>query len=438
MNLLFSFLLTLFISPLLSYKFNQYLYKYYFEKGKELNSYLYLIKIDYSLIQIIKGKKEDIILEFIKLIINYNFPISEDFKKILSNIHAGESPENELVKFISPSRDFNMFLSNILTYRLEDPLENKFNNELEESFKVYLKELTTKISIIFFVGIFFPIGLSFFVTFFPIKRIFILISIPIYLFLLNYLFRKFIDIDHYFMGIIKTNSQSERKMFLEFINLIERFSKYLENNISPERAFIKAYFDKNKNNLILKSIINLDLMEFLNGSLDFNELMRIIKNKLDSYRYAIIFNSFRKILEQDARISSNKIKEILIVLKNHIKLERKINVIIKGERIKVYVFIVLLPVILGTLGSLFSFFPLIIDDLLNLQQSTEIIFPAKSYNYFDLLIFLTILLTSNFISTYYFLATVSFKNKNYFLIFTEILLILSFSISLFNISPLII
>ena len=129
---------------------------------------------------------------------------------------------------------------------------------------------------------------------------------------------------------------------------------------------------------------------------------------------------------------------MLIVLRNHIKLERKISTIIRGERIKVYVFIILLPIILGTLGSLFSFFPLITDDLLNLQQSNEIIFPTNSYNPFDLFSFLTILLTSNFISTYYFLATVSFKNKNYFLIFSEILLILSFSISLFNISPLII
>ncbi|TFF85305.1 MAG: hypothetical protein EU518_01435 [Promethearchaeota archaeon] len=439
-NLNFYLLLffSLILSLIISYKFNFYLYNKLLKRGKELTSSLYIIKIDYSLIQITKNKNEDTILEFITLIISYNLPISKKFEEILSNIHSGSLPDMELKEFLSPSIDFNNFKNNIIIQKDHPILEkNEFkNSKLEDDFKVYLRELNTKISIIFFIGIFYPIGLCFLVTFISFNQIILIVSVPIFFLLLNYLFRKFVAIDHYLMGLIRNNKKSEKREFNEILNLIKSFSYYLENNLSPERAFLKAYLDKNEHSLILERRVP-EIQLFLNGSLQFIELMNIFSRKMSSYRFKIIFNSISKMVKENSKMSSKKIRDILKVLNKHLKLERKITMIIKAESIKVYIFIFILPIILGTLGALMSFLPYIMIDLLEINEINEILYLNLNLRFYDLLIFLLILLSSNFISTYYFLATISLKNKNLLLIIGEILLIICFLISINNILPLI-
>lgn len=437
LNALFCLLFSFLISVFISYRFNIYLYKKFLNIGKQLSSYLYLIKIDFSLIQISKHPNEDMILQFIKLIINYNLPIKDDFKNILSRIHSGNNPEKELKRYLSPSVDFNEYLNNLIINNSKLYTNTDYGNTLEENFKIYLRELSTKISLIFFIGIFYPIGLCFFFIFIPFNKLLILFTLPFFFFILNYLFRNFIQIDHYFMGIIKINSIYERKKFYEFIDLIKRFSFYIDKNISPEKAFIITFFEKKNQNQILRSIISSDVFLFLNGSIIFEDLMNSIRKKFESYRYNIIFSSLVKMLKEDSKNTSKKIREILGVLNNHIKLGKKINTIIKGERIKVYLFCFLLPIILGTLGSLLSVLPFITNNLLNFQNINEITILDINIIYFDLCLFFIINSISTFISTYYFLATVSLKNKSYILIFVEILLILTFLISVFNVFPLI-
>ena len=58
---------------------------------------LYLIKIDFSLIQKTMNYNSDSCLNFIKLIKDYKIPIVGNFKTILKRIHEGKKPENELI-----------------------------------------------------------------------------------------------------------------------------------------------------------------------------------------------------------------------------------------------------------------------------------------------------------------------------------------------------
>jgi hypothetical protein len=436
LSILYAILCSVIVSTFISYKFNFYLYKGFLKKGKELTSYLYLIRIDFSLIELAKQNDEGVIMEFIKLIINKQISISEDFKKILSHVHSGAIPEEELRLFESPSNEFNKYLIDIVEDNKNPFFGDDISNSLEDEFKIYMKELSTKISLIFFLGIFFPIGLCIFIIFISFNKAIILVSIPIFLYFLKYLFHNFIKIDHFFMGMIKKNSDYEKKKFCEVLNLINRFSFHLEKNIAPEKAFINAYLEIINSNSILNKILSSEISSFLSGSLSFTQLINSFKNKLDEYRYSLVFNSINRMLKTNSNVSSRKIREIVNVLKNHIKLEKKIENIFRGERIKVFLFTILLPVILGALGSLVSIFPMIIRDFSNIQDINNLTLFKINFSLFDIILLLFVLLFCNFISVYYFFTIISYRKKRFFLIFSEFLLILSFLISLFNIFPL--
>jgi hypothetical protein len=238
------------------------------------------------------------------------------------------------------------------------------------------------------------------------------------------------------MGMIKKNSDYEKKKFFEVLNLIIRFSFHLDKNISPEKAFINAYLEIINPNSILSKILSSEIYSFLSGSLSFTHLINSFKNKLGEYRYSLIFNSINRMLKTNSNVSSRKIREIVNVLKNHIKLEKKIENIFRGERIKVFLFIFLLPVILGALGSLVSIFPMIIRDFSNIQDINNLTLFEINFSLFDIILLLFVLLCSNFISVYYFFTIISYRKKGFFIIFSEVLLILSFLISLLNIFPL--
>ena len=80
-----SFLLALIIS----YSFNQVLKKEIIKKENQLNALLYIVKINFSLIQKSHGDNADHAINFIKLISESRLPISKEFKKLLNKILLG-------------------------------------------------------------------------------------------------------------------------------------------------------------------------------------------------------------------------------------------------------------------------------------------------------------------------------------------------------------
>jgi len=159
-NIFYLCLISLIISVIFTYKFNLYLYNKINNREARINALLYLVKIDFELLEKSLKKNADYCLSFIKLMTHYNIPLSDLFKSILAKIHDGKNPEEELNKIISPSKDFNDYLRGLLINNFQNDkiLAEIEEKTLEKDFKIFLRQVQNKIALLFFVGVFFPIG----------------------------------------------------------------------------------------------------------------------------------------------------------------------------------------------------------------------------------------------------------------------------------------
>ncbi len=428
--LFYSFLFSL----ILSYKFNVYLLNEIQKNESIINAMLSLIKIDFSLIQKSLKKNSDYCINFIKLIKNYNLPISDNFKEILRRTHEGELPEKVLMNILTPSEDFNRYLKDLLTsnFNNESGFVDFKDNTLERKFKIYLRDIESKLSIIFFIGLFFPIGLCFLFSFQLINLIFTILSIPLFLFILNSLFKKFIKQNNYLIGLIGEYSKIEKKKFHEFLLFLKSFANNLRRNISPECAFLKSYSQNRKLYDLIEAPLKNQVSLLLNISCSFREMINNLKFELNSIRFKIILEAIEKFVEQNAFFSSEKIFDILAILSKHQKLETKLEIIIKGEKFKVFFFLFLLPLVTGVIGGMFPLFVLLNKNIqLSNNFSLDILFNIVYFK--DIIIIFLSLLSIISITSYYFLKIINHNKKPLIVIVANIIFILTFLISLLNV-----
>ncbi|TXT64793.1 MAG: conserved membrane protein of unknown function [Promethearchaeota archaeon] len=434
-----SFLIIIFYSLLISlissYQFNSFLYWKIKKIEQNLNSVLYFIKIDFSLIQKASITNTDYYIKFITLIANYDLSISKDFSYMLSEIHCGIRPETSLRSYISPSLDFNLFLKNLLVKNFSslNPLEKTHVNTLEDDFKVYLKEITSKLSILFFIGIFVPIGLSFGFFFISVSKIFMLIVVPFFYAFINYLFKKFMKKNHFLIGMIKNNSEFEQKILNEFLVLIEKFAFNLNRNQSPERAFLTAFISEKSSLQTISSVLYSEINKFFNGISTFMELLILIKKKLKSVRYSIVISSIITMIQENSYYAASKIIEIVKIFRKHQALQNKVNILIKGEKFKTFVFLILLPLIIGSIGALIPFLPSILTNLFELNEFTFGTINQSSLEIMDVISILITFLITNSISSYYFLSIINIRNKFFIMAISDIIFILTYLLSVLNV-----
>lgn len=432
-NLLIIILYSAILSLISSYKFSSILYKDISNNESILNSILYLIKIDFSLIQETAETNSDKCLNFIRVMIKYNIPISTYFKTVFKRVHEGKSPEKELIEMQTPSSDFDSFTKDLVINKFDNYDSDLFaENSLENQFKIYLKQVQSKMSILFFIGLFFPIGLCFIILFQLINVLFLLIFIPFFFSVLNLLFKKFIRNQNHLIGLINDFSRIERKKFEEFITILRSFASNLKSNISPEQAFLKSY-NQNKNSIsILKKPLKNQISNLINSSYPFRELIELLKSELNSWRYIIILDAIKNFVDKNAYFSSEKIREILAIIYKHQKLERKLEIVMKGEKFKIYFFIFLLPVITGAISGFFPFFTIIIN---NLEFTGDILNLFFKYppNLYSIGIIFIVLISSISITSYYFLKLIYNIRKFPFILGSNLIFILIFLISFINI-----
>jgi len=433
-NVLIIILYSIIISLVFSYRFNSVIYKDIFKNESQLNSILYIIKIDFSLIQKTAEGYSDKCLNFIKLIKEYNFPISDYFKTIFKRIHEGNSPEKELFELKTPSTDFDNYINILLINKFEIyDFDNFTESSLESQFKIYLRQIQSKISILFFIGLFFPIGLCFLILFQLINMFFLLFFIPFFLFSLNLLFKKFLRNQNYLVGLINDFSGKERIKFKEFLMFLRSFASNLKSNISPEIAFLKSYNQNKSLITVLKKPLKEDISYLLNFSYSFNEIIKLLKSELKSWRYTIILDAISKYIEKNAYYSSDKILEILATIYNHQRLERKLENILKGEKFKIFFFIFLLPIIIGAISGFFPFFTIMMNNLDLVGNFVNIFFQYSS-NFYSIGIIILVLISTISITSNYFLKIIYYDRKFPIIFSSNIIFILTFLISSINIT----
>lgn len=425
---------SLVLSLLASYRFNSHLYKKIKKEESILNALLYLIVINFSLIKKTLKRNTDYSINFIELIKNYNLPVSESCKVILRKIHEGHTPEKELLKIVTPSEDFNYYLRDLIIndFNTDYEFQNLDDNTSERNFKVVLKDIESKISIVFFIGFFFPIGLCFLILFQQINTILIILFIPFFLILLNFLFRKLVRINILLIGLLKENSKKEKRKFDEFQIFLKNFAINLKSNISPEIAFTNAYLQNKEFYKILNKPFESQISRLLNFSCSFGEMLNLLKFELKSLRYIIILDVIERMLDENSYYSADKVIEILKIISKHRRLEKKLTIIIKGEKFKVLIFIFLLPIIIGSIGGMIPLFMMLtknIDQLGSFSYNEYI----ELINILDFIVIFLTLFFSNLITCYYFLKIINFEKKFLIILISSIVYVLSFFISFMNV-----
>ncbi len=433
LNPLVVILYSVILSLALSYKFNTILYHEINKRESEINALLYLIKLDFSLIYNTLKKNSDYCISFIKLIKNYKIPISNDFNNILKRIHEGSTPEDELLKTITPSKDFNRYLKNLIVNHFDFRAEfNEFKeNTLQKNYKIFLREVQSKISIIFFIGTFFPIGLCFLILFQLINLIILILLIPFYLYFLNFLSSKFVHKNTYLIGFINNNSNVEKKKFNEFLLFLESFAMNLKNNISPEKSFLKSYIQNKNEYVILKQTLKNQLTRLLNFNCSFRDMIQFFKLELKSVRYNLILDAIEKFVDENAKLSSEKIIDIINLVYKHQKLEKKLNIIIKGEKFKIFFFIFLLPILIGAISGMFPFFVLMTRNINSITPTISIGF-NNLINYYYIIMLSFVFVSSISITSNNFLNIIQYQNKSLIIVICNLIFLLTFLSSFIN------
>ena len=156
-----------------------------------------------------------------------------------------------------------------------------------------------------------------------------------------------------------------------------------------------------------------------------------LKEELVSIRYVIIIETIEKMLVESSYHSSEKILEILEIIFKHRRLERKLNIIIQGEKFKVLIFIFLLPLILGAIGGMLPLFMIITKNLESVEGFSYYDY-LELINIFDLITIFLTLFFSNLITCYYFLKIINFEKRYLIIVVSCILFVLAFAISFMN------
>ena len=180
---------------------------------------------------------------------------------------------------------------------------------------------------------------------------------------------------------------------------------------------------------VLQKPLKKHITSLLNLSCTFAEMIDLLKQQLVSIRYYLILDLIKELVNSNAQNSSKKVFSILKIISTHQKLEKKLEIVLKGEKLKVSLFLFLLPIIIGAIGGMFPIFTLLIGNLnlkemINPRNLVELIFSM------DFLIIYSTLLICVMISSFFFLKTIkSIRFKSFLALiclFYTLLFIISF------------
>lgn len=422
-----SLLISLIFSTTLAYSFNTFLYKKLKKEETNINAYLKFIILDFSLINSFLTTKADKCLNFIESIVNYNYPISKTFQEILTKIQFGRNPEKELKNLFLPSKDFMKFIEELIINNFDKNNLTRIGDfsTSENEYEVFTRSIESKLSIIFFIGLFVPIGTCFLILLQVIKSFILIFVIPLYFLTINYFSSRFLNESVKLIGIIGNETKNDRREFNDFLVFLKNFAITLSYKKSPEFALFSAYRKSHKK---FQRRIIFPISSLLKNSISLGDTIELIKSDLKSTRTRLILNVLKKMVYKDTFHTAESIWALLKIISTHQKLEKKKIIIIKGEQFKSLIFIFLLPFILGIISGTFPAFFYYLNLLNTTDLSSSVIF-YFSYDIIDIIILFCSFLLSNTICTYFFLKMINTRPRNMILFSSNLIYVLFFFMS---------
>ncbi len=295
--------------------------------------------LDYSLLLDISNKEDD---TFFNILENIEKTLkSKDYegRGLIRLIYGGIIPEKVFPKNFSPSRKLNDFLENINLYRNSSQLDLADYSQ-EMKMNAGTSTLETKLSFYFFFSLFIPFGISLISMVQLLDFMWFLIILIIYP-LLSYKIREIVVFST--MKIFGLGEEDSKEL-REFNLILEQLSRYLD--IYPPEYCILLILKNQRIQVNLSQTQNLGL----------TPLFLSLSNNFRSKKIHLIIDHLQKLIKQDSASARDKINRI----KNRLSIQRNIQKQriqqIKAHRIKVICFILILPMILGILSSLYPIF----------------------------------------------------------------------------------
>ncbi|MHA1411298.1 MAG: hypothetical protein ACTSO4_01665 [Promethearchaeota archaeon] len=433
LKLFMGMIIGILIALMCSYLFNLKLYKCIKKEEAKLNSILFIIKIYFSLLVQTLGSNSDNTISFIELIKELKIQISKEFMIILGEIQEGISPEECLGEYVSYSNDFNYYVkclsSNYLQFNKRS-IDFK-SKTLEQEFQIFLNQLDSRLSLIFFIGLFYPLGLDVLIIFQHLTIIQISLFIFFFYLILKIAYKKTLNKNFYLLGFLFNHSKKEKQFFIEFVDFLNTMAHILKQNVSPEKAFIETYFQKKGEHTYFSEFLSPKISTLLNLSSSINDVFDSIIKNFENLRYKIIFKSIKQLLDKNAFNSSKGINKILKILYFHSYLEKKLDTMIKGEKFKIFLFIFMLPPILGIIGGLFPIYFTLLN-YQNLNNNFLLMFYLNDALKFNTLIIFGLIGFCLLISVYFFLKIIDNKNKILILFIVSLIYGMLFFFTLYN------
>ncbi len=318
-----------------------------------LDSLLYFIIMDVDLVLKLNISQEDPILNLVDLLEESYPDLSEPLKEVKKSIVKGEDVEHALNNIQLSSTKMRDFFSNLVLY-IADPRYLQFNqtsiNELE--YQTFSKGLETRLSIMFFIGIFFPLGLGFMMILGQIDGLTLFLSIPFYGLILHIIKKKLLKDNDLLIGTTVHSSGEERAEFEKVLAFYRQLSFNLKR-YPPEKAIIISVDE----GIESFSPTYTDLVSKLKKySVDYKMFFKMLVNEIKYIRSKILLQNLPVLLDYNSQNVSEIMLDILSLVEKHLALQNERAVIFNAEKIKASLFSYILPMILGFLCTVFLFF----------------------------------------------------------------------------------
>ena len=317
---------------------------------------------------------------------------------------------------ITPSKKLNLFLKNIELYAQKYQINlTDFSQEMKMSLNN--QALDTKLSFFFFFAIFYPFGVSLL----SLIQLVNVASFSVVLAIFPIICYKIRDLVLFSSLKMIGISFEDLKEITTFIALLEGLYINLDF-FPPDYAILMTYksiFPKSRN--------------YSKDKICLNSIFQIVASHFTSNRIKILISYIQKMILKDSKVAHEKIHLIKERLNVQKSIEKQRIRQLKAQKIKIYCFLLVLPIILGIIAGLYPLFSEITLGVGNFQDVFTI-GNFMSPNEFSVnpIFFFVGLLSFSLISSYNFTKVMLQQRTFPLMLLTCLIFIISFVLCLFS------
>jgi hypothetical protein len=312
-----------------------------------------IINLDIDLLLVTTPPSQDMTLKMLKMLLPYDQALLGTISETYRLAQCGKAPESSVKQHFYPSKRMREYINNLFSRNNNQKNQATWNQDsnAEEAFIEFSKSLESRISITFFVGLFFPIGVAFLTLLGFMSEIQLVLSVPLLMLILSRIQSHFLKSKITLVGSFNDGDTTDDE-YLTILRMIEEFAHYLEK-FPPEYAIYAALRDRSNSIEALFGIRGSNLIPI---GTPFSECIKIMLGYVNGRRTRLLLQNVNSSIELDSFQTSGRIVKLLDVIRKNIKIQNERKQIIKAEQFKAIVFIFLLPMILGVLSGLFPTF----------------------------------------------------------------------------------